>query len=120
MPEYRDAETRLALFLSALQRDRRERAARLFSARVTAPERRAFLERRWLVRDPRRRDDFAQILFLPDIQIRTRAIYRDYAQLFVVRRAYEPKKTRQLTGYFEVPMRKENGRWFVELHPPRR
>jgi hypothetical protein len=42
--EYQAAEVRLAQFIRALQRDRRQRAAQLLSSRVTRAERQALVQ----------------------------------------------------------------------------
>ena len=119
--EYQAAEVRLAQFIRALQRDRRQRAAQLLSSRVTAEERRALLEGRWLSRAAGR-NAFEQVLFLPDLQIRTREIQPNSVKLTVIPRVFKPKKQKTAgpTGYLEVRMRKERGKWWVEMHPEQR
>jgi hypothetical protein len=116
VPEYAAAEGRLAQFITALHVGRRARAVSLLSSRVTAAERQALLEKRWLRQDPRSTRDFAQVLFAPDLQIRSRAkIKDDMLRLSVSPRLLRRKRFGQ--GYLEVPMRREHGEWFVELHP---
>jgi hypothetical protein len=116
VPEYQAAETRLAQFITALQLDRRERAARMLSSRVGPADRRALIEKRWLRRSDAKDGDFTQILFLSDLQIRTRRIQRGLVRLAVHPRSHR-KQEKRVTGYLEVTMRKEHGRWWVELRP---
>jgi hypothetical protein len=116
-PEYQAAETRLALFIRALQRGNRRRAVSLMSSRVTAAERRALVENRWLRKETGRRGSFEQILFVPDLSIRTRSVYRDTVKLAVVPRKMYRKKQARFVGIMEVRMRKEGGKWWVELRP---
>ena len=116
-PEYQAAETRLALFIRALQRGNRLRAAGFLSSRVTAAERRALVENRWLRKETGRRGSFEQILFVPDLSIRTRSVYRDTVKLAVIPRKMYRKKQARFVGIMEVRMRKEGGKWWVELRP---
>jgi hypothetical protein len=118
--DLRSAETRLARFIVAIQQGARQRAAALLSKKVPAKERSAFLNRRWLTRTGKK-SDFGQMLFLPDLQVRTRDFNKahDRARLYVVPRAPLPKKKQGLTGYLEVWMLKENGNWMVYLRPDR-
>jgi hypothetical protein len=116
-PEYQAAETRLAQFITALQLDRRERAARLLSHRVGPAARRALIEGRWLRRSGAQNSDFTQVLFLPDLQIRTRQVFRDSVRLAVFPRPPRGKKEKRITGLVEVRMRKEYGKWWVDLRP---
>ena len=114
------AEKRLASFIRALQAGRRERAVRLLSSRVTPQERQGLLQKRWLRANPADRKDFFQILYGSDIQIRTLAIFRDTRRLSVTPRVipFMPKKkSKRPTAYLEVRMRKEQGEWWVDLHP---
>ena len=118
----RDWEVALARFVTALQTNRRSRAAALFSQKVPAPEKKAFLDKRWLVRDPSARREFDQILFLPDLQIRTihiapNPVTATSVVCAVVPRTKVPKKPGKLTGYYEVALRKERAGWRVILHP---
>jgi len=129
---YREAEARLALFVSALQRNRRERAAGFFSSRVPARDRQAFQSGRWLRRSGSTAADLNRVLFHPDLQIRT--TNKRYQNLLMVavtpreipdagltqaaknqkqRRAARRRKS--VAGYLEVPMRRERGDWWVEL-----
>jgi hypothetical protein len=117
VPAYQRAEVQLARFIRALQRGQRARAAHLLSRRVSARERRALVENRWLRREGNHRNDFGRLLYLPDIRIRTRAIYRDALKLAVAPRILGQKKKPGVTGYLEVTMRRERGEWRVELHP---
>jgi len=117
------AEKRLASFIRALQAGRRERAVRLLSSRVNEQERQGLLQKRWLRANPADRRDFFQILFSNDVQIRTLAIYRDTRRLTVSPRVIPflpKKKTKRPAAYLEVRMRKEDGEWWVDLHPSKR
>ncbi len=112
----RAAETRLAQFLSALQRNRRDRAARLLSSRVSARNRRALRSGAWLWKSPQRARDISQILYYPDLQLR--ATGKRYGNVLLV--AVMPRVLRKgqkgfRAGYVEVPMRYERGNWWVEL-----
>jgi hypothetical protein len=120
----REWEVALARFLTALQTNRRARAVAFFSQKVSVTEKKAFLNRRWLVRDPTARREFDQILFLPDIQIRTTRIVPNPNRATsvvcaVVPRKRVPKQPGKLTGYYEVALRKEKPGWRVVLHPRR-
>jgi len=116
-PKYRAAEARLALFIQSLQLGRRARAVDFLSSRVSAPERQALLEKRWLRNDFTSRKDFTQVLFLPDLQVRTAAIRPDRAECYVTPRTAGSKKSKVPVGYLRVPMHFEQGQWRVELHP---
>lgn len=120
----REWEVALARFLTALQTNRRARALAFLSQKVSVTEKKAFLNRRWLVRDPSARREFEQILFLPDLQIRTTRIVPNPNQASsvicaVVPRKRVPKQVGKLTGYYEVALRKEKPGWRVVLHPQR-
>lgn len=101
----------------------REKAVRLFSSKVTAEERRTFLEKKWLRGDASLEGNFAQMLFQKDLEIRAREkIKGDVLRCSVSPRkiAHLPRmrtKGKGLVGYMEVPMRREHGEWLVELHP---
>ncbi len=131
MPEYVSAEGRLARFITAMQTGHRKKASELFSSRVTEEERQAFIEKKWLRYDPVHKEDFHQVLYFKDLQIRTHAIYEDLIRVYVGSRrvpfrilATEKgiirfgKKTDPPVGWMSIPMRKEDGKWWVELHPP--
>lgn len=120
----REWEVALARFLTALQTNRRARAVAFFSQKVSPTEKKAFLNRRWLVRDPSARREFEQLLFLPDLQIRTTRIIPSPNRptsviCAVVPRKRVPKLPGKLTGYYEVALRKEKPGWRVVLHPRR-
>lgn len=120
----REWEVALARFLTALQTNRRARAVAFLSQKVSVTEKKAFLNGKWLVRDPKARREFDQILFLPDLQIRTTRIVPNpntatSAICAVVPRKRVPKQAGKLTGYYEVGMRKEKAGWRVILHPQR-
>lgn len=121
-PEGDAAETRLSNFITRLQTNRREDAARFFSEKVTPEERQAFLEGHWPSRMVGNGHDPSVILFQPDLQIRTRNRYPDALRLDVTQRKKlaKPKKGGGLgLTYMPVKMRRENGDWMVELHPYR-
>ena len=120
----REWEVALARFVMALQRDQRSRAARLFSSRVSAQDRRAFQQRRWLDRRQNGRNEFNQVLFFPDLQIRTsrlvpNAIRPTGVTCILIPRTRLPKKTGKMTGLLEVPLRLEGTQWRVVLHQKR-
>jgi hypothetical protein len=120
----REWEVALARFLMALQMNRRARALAFFSQKVSLTERKAFLNKKWLVRDPNARREFDQILFIPDLQIRTTRITPNPNRATsvicaVVPRKRVPKQVGKLTGYYEVALRKEKPGWRVILHPQR-
>ena len=114
-PETRRSQGRLAAFITALQQGRRAKAASLLSRRVTARERRALVEGRWLARSGRGSKSFSQILYWPDLQIRTHSVTDGVPTLYVVPRVQARKKGP--AGYLVVRMRREGGSWFVEMHP---
>ncbi|MFN3648460.1 MAG: hypothetical protein ACK47B_02675 [Armatimonadota bacterium] len=127
VPEYREAEIKLARFINALQLDRRERAVSLLSSQVPDSARQALLERRWL-NPAAGKAQFERILFVKDLQIRPRGqIEGDTLKLYVIPRRIpfnygikDPKKrSKDLIGYLEIPMRREAGEWRVELLPTR-
>jgi len=126
---YRAPERRLARFITALQTGKRRRAVAMFSSRIPAPDRQAFLQGEWLKRNPGHPEDFTQILFMKDLQIRPRGVIKGetlrlevvprdipyYAEKVVKDRPHA--KPRPLIGNLVVPMRREHGEWFVELRP---
>ena len=120
-PEGDAAETRLSNFITRLQTNRRDDAARFFSEKVTPQERQAFMEGRWPSRMVGNGHDPSVILFQPDLQIRTRNRYPDALRLDVTQRKKQakPKKGGLGLTYMPVKMRRENGNWMVELHPYR-
>jgi len=113
-PADRAVEQRLMLFIKALQLGQRQKAASMLSRRVPARERDALLGNRWLTRRPTSKADFGQVLFLPDLQIRTEQLHPSARTLIVLPR---PRKKTALTGALRVIMRKESGAWKVEMHP---
>ncbi len=125
-PSYREAQQRLARFITALQAGKRQRAVTFFSSRVLPAERQAFLTDRWLRRD-RGSSSFTQVLFFRDLQITAKGVIQgDRVRLLVMPRTIpyagpNPKKSRGRTvlGALVVPMRMEYGKWFVELRPER-
>jgi hypothetical protein len=120
LPEDRAAEIRLMQFIKALHLNERQKAAGMLSSRVPRQERDALVKSLWLRRPPATRTrlsrstEIAQILFLPDLQIRTEKLFKDGRTLIVL-----PRKNRKkgVTGAIRVPMRREQGRWWVELRP---
>ena len=116
-PTYRGAEVRLSQFIRAIYKGERAKAASFLSRRVSQRERQALVEKRWLRENPGARRDFTQILFQPDLQIRTREIYRNGADCYVIPRKAAPKRSRRRDGYLKVRMRLENDEWRVEMHP---
>jgi hypothetical protein len=117
-PEYRSAEARLARFAQLLQEGHRRRAAELMSSRVTPRERQGLIEKRWLRQATGRTGDFMQVLYLPDLQIRTRERMQGNAVRLEIgpRHLHRPPKGRP-TGILIVRMLRERGRWMVDLHP---
>lgn len=130
--ETRSAEGRLARFITAMQTGHRKKASELFSSRVTPQERQAFIEKRWLRYDPVRKQDFNQVLYFKDLQIRMDGVQNGMYRMYVGSRRVPfrvlatqkglvrfGKKTDPPVGWLWVPMRKEGGKWWVELHPER-
>jgi hypothetical protein len=113
------AETRLARFIRALYAGRRAEAASLLASTVPPVERQALIEKRWLRESPAARNDVTQILFLPDIQIRTRALYADGVECYVISRKALPRRRKGLSGYLKVRMREEQGGYYVDMRPSR-
>lgn len=114
------AETRLARFISLLYAGRRQAASELMSSKVTPAARQAMIEKRWLREQPGRSKDITQVLFLPDLQIRTRTLYKDGVACYVLPRKALPKRLRKgYSGYLKVRMRQERDNWWVEMLPKR-
>jgi hypothetical protein len=116
---YRSAEARLALFVTSLQTGHRKRAAEMLSSRASEADRQALIEKRWLRRTPDARKDFNQLFYLPDIQIRTRDFQRDSAVCYILPRGKISRKSGLPTGYLPVRMVRQEGRWYVDLRPPK-
>lgn len=117
---YHPAETRLAHFIRLLYAGRRQQAAELLSSKVSPAARKALVEKRWLREQPARSKDVTQVLFLPDLQIRTRALYKDGVACYVLPRKALPKRARRgYSGYLKVRMRHERDDWWVEMFPSR-
>jgi hypothetical protein len=117
------AEGRLAQFIRALQRGRRQRAAELLSSRVGARARQALMTKQWLPARPGGTSEFSQIFFWRDIQIHTHSITPQRRKLVVAPRKipFAPgKKKRPGTGLVEVMMVLERGEWWVDLRPPKK
>lgn len=128
--ETRSAEGRLARFITAMQTGYRKKASELFSSRVTPQERQAFIEKKWLRYSPVRNQDFNQVLYFKDLQIRYDGTQNGLFRMYVGSRRVPfrvmatkkgivrfGKKTDAPVGWLWVPMRKEDGKWWVELHP---
>jgi hypothetical protein len=115
------AQTRLSLFITRLQKGQRAKAASLLSSRVTEAERQGLINKRWLRYDPKDRSSVRQILYWRDLQIHTQRIMRDALDLAVVSRtiALKAKPKGRPSGILQVRMRKEQGDWWVDLHPVR-
>jgi hypothetical protein len=114
------AETRLAHFIRLLYSGQRLKASNLLSSKVSPAARQALVEKRWLREVPQRTKDVTQVLFLPDIQIRTRKLYKDGVSCYVLPRKPLPKRKRKgYSGYLQVRMRQERDNWWVELQPAR-
>jgi hypothetical protein len=121
VPDILAAQTRLSSFIKALQAGQRSRAASMLSSRVSAAERQGLIEKKWLRYDPTNRGSVRQILYWRDLQIHTQRVMRDAVDLAVVSRTIALKATRRgkPSGILEVRMRKEQGSWWVDLHPVR-
>ena len=119
VPEILDAQTRLSSFIKALQRGQRTKAAGMLSSRVTEAERQGMIEKKWLTYDPKDRNNVRQILYWRDLQIHTQRVMKEALDLEVVSRtiAIKAKAGGRPSGILEVRMRKEQGSWFVDLHP---
>ena len=128
--ETRSAEGRLAKFITAMQTGYRKKASELFSSQVTPQERQAFIEKKWLRYNPVRNQDFNQVLYFKDLQIRYDGMQNGLFRMYVGSRRVPfrviatkkglvrfGKKTDPPVGWLWVPMRKEDGKWWVELHP---
>ena len=112
--EARRAQIRLATFIHAVQTGAWARAATYLSARVSPAERQKLVAGPWL--RPAGRSDFANLLYMPRIEIRTLAFAPDQARLRVL--PYQWERTRgQAYGVWEVNMLRENGRWLLNIHP---
>ena len=121
VPDILDAQTQLSRFIKALQRGQRAKAASMLSSRVTEAERQAMIEKKWLTYDPKDRNNVRQILYWRDLQIHTQRVMKESLDLEVVSRtiAIKAKPGGRPSGILEVRMRKEQGSWFVDLHPIR-
>lgn len=116
------AETRLVLFIRALQSGRRQKAAALLSSRATPQARQALITKRWLPARTGAKGEFTQLFFWKDIQIRTQSITGERRRLVVSPRRIPftlQKKKGRPTGILEVPMVKEGGQWWVDMRPSR-
>jgi hypothetical protein len=116
VPEYQAAETRLALFIKALQTGKRERAAELLSRRVPTEAREALLRGDWLAPEPQGENDFSQVLYHPDLQVGIQHIFSDSVTLFVTPRKRSGPEN-EVRAYLEVRMRREDDGWWVEMQP---
>ena len=117
------AETRLAQFIRALQRGRRQKAAELLSSKVTPQARQDLIARRWLPAKVGVTGDFSQLIYWRDLQIRTQRIRGERRDLVVGPRRIPfatKKKQSRPTGILEVPMVREGGQWWVDLRPGRK
>lgn len=116
------AESRLAQFVRALQRGRRQKASTYLSSRVGPAARRALIEKKWIPARVGAKGEFSQVFFWRDIQIRTQRVRGDRRDLVISPRTipfdFKRKKSRT-TGILEVPMLKERGEWWVDLRPGR-
>lgn len=123
LPEMQDAQKRLSSFIRALQVGQRARAASFLSSRVSEAERQGLIQKAWLRYDPKDRRSVSQVLYWPDLQIHTQRVYPEAVDLAVVSRAIpfllKNKKAARPSGVVKVRMRKEQGEWRVEMHPPR-
>jgi hypothetical protein len=114
------AESRLALFVRALQQGRRQKASEFLSSRVGPEPRQALIEKRWLPAKVGAKGDFNQLIFWPDIQIHTQRIRGARRDLVISPRRipfYLQRHKGRPTGILEVPMVKEQGQWWVDLRP---
>ena len=120
-PRYEAAQTRLASFINRLQTGKRRDAAKLMSSRVTPTEREAMVEKKWLRYQPWQHADLMQALYWPDIEIFTKEGSLKRVDLQITKRNLPAvnKKTSPPAGLLVIPMRLENGSWFVDLHPAR-
>lgn len=125
LPEMQNAQIRLSSFIRALQVGKRARAASFLSSRVSPAERQGLIEKSWLRYEPKNRGNVLQVLYWPDLQIHTQKVYPDAVDLAVVSRSIpfklktKEKRAARPSGIVKVRMRKEQGEWRVELHPPR-
>lgn len=124
LPEMQNAQKRLSSFIRALQVGQRARAASLLSSRSSAAERQGLIQKTWLRYDPKDRRNISQVLYWPDLQIHTQRVYSpDAVELAVVSRSIpfklKNKKHERPSGIVNVRMRREQGEWRVEMHPPR-
>lgn len=123
LPEMEAAQKRLARFIWALQVGRRAQAASYLSSQVTEAERQGLIQKTWLRADPKDHKNLLQVLYWPDLQIHTHRVYPEAVDLAVVSRSIpfmpKNKKTARPSGILKVRMRKEEGEWRVEMHPPR-
>jgi hypothetical protein len=112
--EPRRAQIRLATFIHAVQIGSWARAATCLSSRVTPAERQRLVSGPWL--RPAGRNDFANLLYMPRIEIRTISFEPDQARLRVL--PYRWEHTRgQAYGVWDVTMLREGGRWLLNIHP---
>jgi hypothetical protein len=125
LPEMQQAQIRLSSFIRALQVGQRARAASFLSNRVSAAERDGLIKKSWLRFEPKDRGNVLQVLYWPDLQIHTQKVYPEAVDLAVVSRSIpfklktKEKRAARPSGIVKVRMRKEQGEWRVELHPPR-
>lgn len=114
------AETRLALFVKALQQGRRQKASEFLSSKVGPEARQALIEKRWLPAKVGATGDFNQLIFWPDIQIHTQRVRGARRDLVISPRQipfYLQRHKGHPTGILEVPMIKEQDQWWVDLRP---
>jgi hypothetical protein len=112
--EPRRAQLRVAGFLQAVQTGNWSRAVTFLSRRVPATERQQLLRGPWLRRTSR--NDFAALVYMPQVEIRTMSFAGTRALMRVQPFGWE--RTRgQAYGVWSVPMVRENNQWMLEIHP---
>lgn len=112
--EARRAQIRLAGFIYCVQRSDWKKAATYLSRQVTAAERAQLLNGPWLRRT--RRNDFAVLFYMPEIDIRTLAFQPPTAKLRLQSRYFE-KVRGQAFGIWDIPMVREGNKWMLNIHP---
>ncbi len=117
LPEPRRAQIRLALFIKAVQAKDWRRAVSYLSARVGTADRQRMLTGEGLY--PRSRDDFARLLHLPKLEIRTVAFTATRGR-FRMLSAQQRSDRGTPFGFVDFWMERENNRWMVNYRPPAR
>lgn len=113
----RSAQVRLAAFINAVQASNWVKARTYLSSRVTSAERQQLGGGTWL--KPMSRNDPANLVYMPQVEIRTVAYTGTTATMRVLPYGWE-KERGKIFGAWSVPMIREQNGWMLDIHPARR